>query len=178
MIIDEEKTRIETVLAAAREAMAAARTAPETRGIDNLIIKMVDGEDMEKVAVAMETAAAQRPEKRASFVRDAKNVRSSQGIILLGVANNPAGLDCGWCGFPDCSQKARNPGVYCVFNPMDLGIALGSTVALLAGKHIDNRLMYSIGFAALTLKLFPGNVRAAIGIPLAVAGKSPFYDRK
>ncbi len=178
MIIDEEKTRIETVLAAAREAMAAARTAPKTRGIDNLVIKMVDGEDMEKIALAMETAAAEKPEKRASFVRDAKNVRSSQGIVLIGVINNPAGLDCGWCGFSDCAKKAEHPGVYCVFNPMDLGIALGSTVALLAEKHIDNRLMYSIGFAALALKIFPEKVKAAIGIPLAVEGKSPFYDRK
>jgi uncharacterized ferredoxin-like protein len=38
--------------------------------------------------------------------------------------------------------------------------------------------MYSIGRAALDLKLFSDGVKQALGIPLSVTGKSPFFDRK
>lgn len=178
MITEEEDMRLDAVRAALLEAMSAARTAPKTRGIDNLIIKLVDGDDLERLAAVMEEAAAQKPEKRASFVRDARNVRASQAVVLVGAKNNPAGLDCGWCGFADCAQKAKMPGVYCVFNTIDLGIAVGSAAGLLAGKHIDNRVMYSIGFASLAMRLFPEDTKAALGIPLSVSGKSPYYDRK
>ena len=178
MIINEENSRHEMILAAAKEAMSAARTAPKTRGIDNLAIMTVEGEDIERVAAMMEAAAAQKPEKRATFVRDANNVRASQAIVLLGARQNPVGLDCGWCGFSSCAGKGGNSGAPCVFNVMDLGIALGSVAALLAGKHIDNRLMYSIGYAALALKLFSPEVTVALGIPLSISGKSPYYDRK
>ncbi len=179
MIIDEEDLRRESVLAAAKAALAAARTAPKTRGIDTLALKLVEGADIEKVAAGMEASAAEKPQKRASFVRDAKNVRASQAILLVGAKLQPAGLDCAWCGYEDCAAKAAgNPKAPCVFNVMDLGIALGSVGALLAGRHIDNRVMFSIGYAALALKLFPEQVTTAIGIPLGVSGKSPYYDRK
>ena len=178
MIINEENSRHEMILAAAKEAMSAARTAPKTRGIDNLIIKVVDGEDVERVAAMMEEVAARTPGKRPTFVRDAGNVRASQAIILIGAKQNPVGLDCTWCGFSSCERKGDNPKAQCVFNVMDLGIALGSVGALLADKHIDNRFMYSIGYAALDLKLFPPEVSVALGIPLSVSGKSPYYDRK
>ena len=39
-------------------------------------------------------------------------------------------------------------------------------------------MMYSIGKAALELKLFGDGVKQAIGIPLSAAGKNPFFDRK
>ena len=38
--------------------------------------------------------------------------------------------------------------------------------------------MYSIGRAALDLKIFGPDVHQALGIPLSVTGKSPFFDRK
>jgi uncharacterized ferredoxin-like protein len=37
--------------------------------------------------------------------------------------------------------------------------------------------MYSIGYAALELRLLGDDVRQAVGIPLPITGKSPFFDR-
>jgi uncharacterized ferredoxin-like protein len=38
--------------------------------------------------------------------------------------------------------------------------------------------MYSIGRACLDLGIFDKGVRQALGIPLSVTGKNPFFDRK
>jgi uncharacterized ferredoxin-like protein len=78
-------------------------------------------------------------------------------------------------GFENCAacQKA---GAACVFTAMDLGIALGSAVALAADNRVDNRLMFTIGQAAASLGLL-GEYKMLIGIPLSVQGKSVFYDR-
>jgi uncharacterized ferredoxin-like protein len=66
----------------------------------------------------------------------------------------------------------------CAYNPIDLGIAVGSAVATASDFHTDNRVMYSIGRACLDLKLFSQTVKQALGIPLSVTGKNPFFDRK
>ncbi|MEM2365908.1 MAG: ferredoxin domain-containing protein, partial [Nitrososphaerota archaeon] len=39
-----------------------------------------------------------------------------------------------------------------------------------------NRIMYTVGTAALKLGLIEGDV--ALGIPLSATGKSPYFDRK
>ncbi|MDR3210388.1 MAG: ferredoxin domain-containing protein, partial [Planctomycetota bacterium] len=61
---------------------------------------------------------------------------------------------------------------------IDLGIGTGSAVALAADRRVDNRVMFSAGQAGVNLKLFSPRVTAALGIPLSVSKKSPFYDRK
>ncbi|MGH7993136.1 MAG: DUF2148 domain-containing protein [Limisphaerales bacterium] len=38
--------------------------------------------------------------------------------------------------------------------------------------------MFSIGRACLDLGLFEPKVKQALGIPLSVTGKNPFFDRK
>jgi uncharacterized ferredoxin-like protein len=53
------------------------------------------------------------------------------------------------------------------------------SAAEVAGRfHIDNRIMYSIGRACLDLGIFGPKVKQALGIPLSVTGKNPFFDRK
>ena len=39
-------------------------------------------------------------------------------------------------------------------------------------------MMFSIGRTCLDLKLFAEGVKQAIGIPLSIIGKCPFFDRK
>ncbi len=65
----------------------------------------------------------------------------------------------------------------CSFSATDLGIAIGSAVALAADNRIDNRVMYSIGRSALRLKLFADNVKLCYGIPLSTGAKSNYFDR-
>jgi len=58
---------------------------------------------------------------------------------------------------------------------MDLGIALASAAKMAIELNIDNRMMYSIGVAAKAMNLLDSDV--IVGIPLAVMGKSPYFDR-
>jgi uncharacterized ferredoxin-like protein len=86
-------------------------------------------------------------------------------------------LDCGMCGAPTCEQaKARD--VNCIYPVADLGIALGSGVSMAAEQGLDNRIMYSIGLAALRTGVFgdPG-IRCALGVPFSVSSKNLFFDR-
>ena len=168
---------------------ASARTAPKARGVDSTASLVLVDEDLEKLALAMEQKGAGKPEYlSSSFKRDANNVRNSGCVLLLGVTGEPKKIeqpiDCGACGFASCEHlsKARKQvrmkdfvGPLCIFQAMDLGIALCSAVKLASEFGIDNRMMFTIGVAARSLDLLDSDV--IIGIPLSVTGKSPYFDR-
>jgi uncharacterized ferredoxin-like protein len=63
-------------------------------------------------------------------------------------------------------------------NSVDLGIAIGSAVSVAADHRVDNRVMYTVGKAAIDAKLLGPDVVIAFGIPLSVSSKNPFFDRK
>lgn len=155
---------------------AAARTSPKSRGIDNIEVFCIDdtsGKD-ELLAKMREIS---KKENKPSFDRDANSMASACQILAIGVRSNPAGLNCGFCGYPNCAELSKSKSA-CSFNIIDLGIAVSSAAAVAGQLHIDNRLMYSIGRASLDLKLFSASVTHALGIPLSVTGKNPFFDRK
>ena len=155
---------------------AAARTAPKTRGMDNIKVLAIDDEPTKQKLIAkMREIAGQ--ENRPSFVRDAGNIENSPAVLVIGVAANSAGLNCGFCGKPTCEALEEAGGI-CAFNSIDLGIAAASAAEIAGRLHLDNRVMYSIGRAGLDLKMFDDKVRQALGIPLSVTGKNPFFDRK
>jgi uncharacterized ferredoxin-like protein len=155
---------------------AAARTAPKTRGIDNIRTVTVDDEpNRQKIVAKMREIAAK--ENRPSLARDAGNIENSPALVVIGVESNAAGLNCGFCGKPTCEALEAAAGV-CAFNSIDLGIATASAAEVAGRFHIDNRMMYSIGRACLDLGMFGPKVKQALGIPLSVTGKNPFFDRK
>ncbi|MDP3730691.1 MAG: DUF2148 domain-containing protein [Candidatus Omnitrophota bacterium] len=154
----------------------AARTAPKTRGIDNIETIAID-DDTTKKKLCDKMREISKHEDRPGFERDAKCIEASQVIVVIGIKTNPAGLNCGFCGYPNCEEMTKHKGT-CAFNPIDLGIACGSAVGIANDFHADNRVMYSIGRACLDLKLFSQTVKQALGIPLSVTGKNPFFDRK
>jgi len=111
------------------------------------------------------------------FERDAGNLAQAAALVLIGTRKEPLGLPhCGYCGFADCAAMLAS-GATCAFNTGDLGIAVGSAVSRAADLRLDNRIMYSAGKAAVELGLLGEGVRIAYGIPLAVSGKNPFFDR-
>ncbi len=69
-------------------------------------------------------------------------------------------------------------GGRCAYISIDIGIALGSAISVAADRRIDNRVMFSIGRAAMELDFFEQEVCQAFGIPLSATGKSPYFDRK
>lgn len=155
---------------------AAARTAPKTRGIDNIRTAAIDDEPARHKLIEKMRALAST-ENKPSLARDAGNIENAPAILVIGVESNPAGLDCGYCGHPTCDDLEKSGGI-CAFNSMDLGIAAASAAEVAGRFHIDNRLMFSIGRACLDMGTFGPKVKQALGIPLSVTGKSPFFDRK
>lgn len=165
------------VLSVARQMCAAARTAPKACGIDHLSTCIVTDADKDKLADEMERIAEEM--KRPFFSRDAGNVRASQAVVLIGCIDGQRGLNesCALCKRKNCAENGQDNGV-CIFDPMDLGIALGSAVSIAADNRLDNRIMFTAGQAAIALKIFPEEVKTVMGIPLSATRKSPFFDRK
>ena len=174
------KTSLELEQAAIQQVAAlmaaAARTAPKTRGIDNIQTLAIDDEPMRRKLIARMHEIATN-EDRPGVARDAGNIESSPALVVIGVESNTAGLNCGYCGKPSCEALEEADGV-CAFNSLDLGIAVASAASVAGQFHVDNRVMFSIGRACLDLKLFGPKVKQALGIPLSVTGKNPFFDRK
>ncbi|MBN2407275.1 MAG: ferredoxin [Elusimicrobia bacterium] len=154
----------------------AAKTAPKTRGIDHLVIKIFEKVELEALASKMSEAGdtTSRPQ---TFKRDAENVRKAECVVVIGVKSAALGLDCGFCGADTCSQ-AGDKGITCAYNSGDLGIAAGSAVSVAADMRADNRIMYTVGYTVKKYGLLGDDIRMALGIPLSATGKNIFFDRK
>lgn len=179
----------EAVLTAGRLMMAAVTTSPKTRGVSTLSSVLIQGEEKDRLARAMEEQFSKKGGRLESFPRDAQNIRRSAAVLLIGVKGtlpkkpeNP--LNCGACGYPSCAQFIRAEkkrgedfaGPLCAFQVMDLGIALGAAAKMAAEFNIDNRIMYTAGAAAMTLGLLEADL--IVGMPLSISEKNIFFDRK
>jgi uncharacterized ferredoxin-like protein len=171
------------VLEAAKMMLVSARTAPKTGGVDDVLTCLVDGDELESVAKTMDDIGDER--RIDGFHRDAKNVRDSDAVVIIGVRGSKKyALDCGACGYSTCDEFERADriegldfiGPTCLFKALDLGIALGSAVKTAGVLNADNRIMYRIGAAAVRLRMLP-EATVIIGIPLSAKGKSIYYDR-
>ena len=184
-----EEIEREAVRMVATMMASSARTAPKGGGVDAIKTLIIDGSELELLANAMEDKAKERPPYLSSaFSRDAGNVRKSSCVLLIGVTGEPKKIkqpfDCGACGYGTCEKllHARKRqgndfvGPICMFQAIDLGIALGSAVKLASELNVDNRMMYTIGAAAKKLGLLDSD--AIIGIPLSVSSKNIYFDRK
>ena len=175
MIKTMNETKRDAILTVADLMAAAALTAPKGSGRDTVRTAIVTGEDKDKLRdkmIYMGEATGQ-----VLYTRDAGNVDESVAVVLIGCTGRYFGMDrCGMCGFDSC-RECRNAGARCVFTVSDLGIAVGSAVSVAADHRIDNRVMYSVGRAALKAGLMPDDTEICYGIPLSVNSKSIFFDR-
>jgi uncharacterized ferredoxin-like protein len=151
MIFNSKESEVEAVLNVAKLMIVAARTAPKAKGEDNIKAAIVIGDEMDELANTME---------KIGRVRDSKNVRQSSVVVLLGV-------DFG---------KPIDEWINFEAKLIDLGIALGSAVKVASELNVDNRIMYSIGRAAMKMGLMKAD--EVQGIPLSIKGKNIFFDRK
>lgn len=177
MFYTSEQAEQAAILSVAQEMCAAIRTAPKAKGTDCIKACIVTENEKEQLACVMEELS---DEYNAGFMlRDAGSVRASNAVVLAGFTNDCRGLNkiCGLCGFENCARCTESGGI-CIYGPLDLGIALGSAAALAASHGIDNRIMFSVGRAAIKLGYFGQECGCIMGIPLSVSGKSPFFDRK
>ena len=175
MIIREEIVRTDRLHDVALGMMAAARTAPKSKGVDVLQIAMFEGDDIRHLSKKMKELA--EPLQKMFFIRDAENILQAGAVILIGAKIKPAGLNCGYCGFATCASKGELSEVPCSFNSIDLGIAIGSAVSYAADSRVDSRVMYSIGEAVKSLGVMR-ECTQIIGIPISCTGNSPYFDRQ
>lgn len=174
-MIKEESLRLGTIEAVAGEMAVAARTAPKAKGIDLLEIMILTGDDILKLAEEMRKIGER--EKHQTFLRDSENIKKAAALILIGTRKKSIGLKyCSFCGWPNC-QESEKAGALCAYNTGDLGIAIGSAVSVAMDHRIDNRVMYSVGKAAIEGGFLGSEVVVAYGIPLSVSAKNPFFDR-
>jgi len=183
-IIESKDCEEEALLEAAKYMAVSARTAPKTAGVDDILTLIVYGKEKNIIAEKMEEIARER--KIEGFNRDARNVRDSVAVILIGVRGERSiGLNCGACGYKNCSEFGESGkkfgedfvGPTCMFKALDLGIALGSAVKTASILNVDNRIMYRVGTAAMKLKLLP-KATIIMGIPISAKGKNIYFDRK
>jgi uncharacterized ferredoxin-like protein len=175
MIINNIEAEKNAALTVAELMLAAARTAPKACGIDNVEAIIIDGAEKDKLAEQMRKYAKETGKD--FHERDSKNVDASHAVVVIGVRKAATGLDfCSLCGFENCAATAK-AGANCALNVTDLGIAIGSAVSVAANHRFDNRVMFSVGKAAMALKYLPESVKVAFGIPLSASGKSVFFDR-
>jgi uncharacterized ferredoxin-like protein len=183
-IIESKNGERDAILEAAKLMLIATRTAPKSGGVDDVLTIIVYGKEKNAIAKKMEEIAEER--KIEGFKRDAKNVRDSEAVILIGVRGDKSfGLNCGACGYKSCKEfeEAEKKfgqdffGSTCIFKALDLGIALGSAAKTASILNVDNRIMYRVGAAALKLKLMP-EATVIMGIPMSAKGKSIYFDRK
>jgi len=182
-LVDGRVLENQGVLEVAKMMLVSARTAPKTGGVDDIVTGFVNGEELDRIAKAMDNIGEERGID--GFHRDANNVRDSDAVVLIGVRGNKKyALNCGACGFGTCDEFTHADeaggmdftGPTCVFKALDLGIALGSAVKTAGILNVDNRIMYRIGAAAMKLKILP-EATVVMGIPLSAKGKSIYYDR-
>lgn len=164
------------------ELMAvSARTAPKSAGKDFVEIKILQGDDVQRLAEGMVKFGQEKG--KPNFDRDGENVRNSPVVLLVGIKEaKPLGLNCGGCGFSSCEEilKARPAegefkGFQCAFRVLDLGIALGSAVKMASLLNADNRIMYRIGAVARSTGFCDWDL--VVGVPLSATGKNIYFDR-
>ena len=153
----------------------AAITAPKAKGINNIVAKKIDDSEKTQIIERMKKIAAEKGHK--GFLRDVKGIEKSDAVILIGTKFGRMGLlVCGLCGAKDC-KEAELKQTICVYNPADLGIAIGALVSKAADFRLDNRIMHSAGYAAKELEMLGKGVEIIFAVPLSVTGKNIFFDR-
>jgi uncharacterized ferredoxin-like protein len=183
-IFESEECEREGLIQVSKLMLVSARTAPKSGGVDDILTLVASGLEKESLASEMIKIAEER--EIDGFRRDAKNVKDSEIVVLIGARGTKKfGLNCGACGYKDCAEfeKAEKKegrdfiGPTCIYKALDLGIALGSAVKTASNLNIDNRIMYRIGVAAKRLKLLP-EASIIMGIPLSAKGKNIYFDRR
>ena len=170
-----------SIMQTAAELMAiSARTAPKAKGQDYLDLKVVSDQEVLQ-SIAAEMIRYSEETGRKGLSRDGNNLLKSEALLLLSLKEpQHAGLNCGACGFANCSMLEKTldfefAGPVCAWRLIDFGIALGSAAKTASILNIDNRIMYTIGIAARKLGIIEGDMVA--GIPISAQGKNIYFDR-
>jgi len=179
--VGKEGVLMEGLKVVAQLMAVSARTAPKSAGKDFVEIRILEGDDVQRLAEGMLRFGEEKGKK--NFDRDGRNVGESEVVVLIGLKDDRAlGLNCGGCGYSTCKEleEAKKSdgefrGPHCAYRLLDMGIALGSAVKTAGLLNADNRIMHRIGAVARSMGLCDWDY--VMGIPLSATGKSIYFDR-
>lgn len=175
-MIRQEEISEEYIFSTTKAMATAARTAPKARGKDTFSIAICDKKDI--ILLSSQLEKDYKEFNQEFLLRDSKNILEASYVLLIGTRIEVLGLNCGYCGFATCEKKIKaGKEIPCFFNAEDLGLAIGSAVSVAMERRVDNRVMFSVGRAALRAGLMEGN-NQCIAIVLSTTSKNPFFDRK
>ncbi|MCC6016188.1 MAG: DUF2148 domain-containing protein [Desulfurococcaceae archaeon] len=165
MVVEGSQAIKDGVMLTAKLMVVAAKTAPKAKGVDNIVIKILDSkEELEVLAKKMEELAQVYGEDR--WRRDADNVRRSDVVVLIGCKVIDIGVET-----PRIWRLDANT----VLSIVNLGIAIGSAVKTASILNVDNRIMFTVGVAAQELGIIDADY--VLGIPLSATSKNIYFDR-
>lgn len=175
-MIKQEEISEEYIFSTAKAMATAARTAPKARGKDTFSIVICDKKDI--TLLSSQLKKDYKDFNQDFLLRDSQNILDASYVLLIGTRVEVLGLNCGYCGFATCEEKIKaGKEIPCFFNAEDLGLAIGSAVSVAMERRIDNRVMFSVGRAALRAGLMENNTQC-LAIVLSATNKNPFFDRK
>lgn len=176
-MLNREQAVERAILRCAEDMCAAAQSAPKACGLDSIVTGVLTGDDVAALAAEMERIESDVPNCRPIFCRDARLVAPCPAVVLIGTLRHLRRLvPCGLCGFENCAAAVAAGG-HCCFDDVDLGIAIGSAAAVAADRRIDNRVLYTAGYAAMRLGLLGKDTATVVAIPLNVQPRNPFFVR-
>ena len=153
------------ILEVARIMAISAKTAPKAKGVDNVEVKIIhDRRELELLASKMEELSKTYGDFMA---RDAKNVRDSDVVVLIGAKVVKYEIP---------TPPSYKVDISTYLSIINLGIAVGSAVKIASMMNVDNRIMLSIGIAAQELKMLDADF--ILGVPLSARAKNIYFDRK
>jgi uncharacterized ferredoxin-like protein len=165
MVVEGSQAIKDSVMLTAKLMVVAAKTAPKAKGVDNIVIKILDSkEELEVLSKKMEELAQVYGEDR--WRRDADNVRRSDVVVLIGCKVVDIGVET-----PRIWRLDANT----VLSIVNLGIAIGSAVKTASILNVDNRIMFTVGVAAQELGIIDADY--VLGIPLSATSKNIYFDR-
>ena len=175
-MLDAKKACENAILNGAQEMCLAAITAPKACGKDSVTCGVATGEEIAALVKEMKRIEDETENCRPIFYRDAAQLEQCEAVVLIGSKNQARGVHpCGFCGNGSCAGMAKTPGQHCAFDDIDLGIAVGSAAAAAADLRIDNRVMYTVGLAAMNLKMLGEKVGTIIAIPVTASNRNIFF---
>ncbi len=162
---------------------ASAKTAPKSKGKDDLEIIYLDGVDLKKAInyMSSDKFIKETTKKKEYFIdSDIETLKKALGVFAIGIkTKSPLMMNCGKCGCKDCSeftQMLKNgKDVNCIFKILDLGFAVSSACKTASDLNIDNRVMYDIGEAIR--KTYMKKCDIVLGISISIKGNNIFFDR-
>lgn len=176
MLVEAKELERNSLYQVAQLMCLAARTAPKGGGVDNIVTAVICKDTKDRLADEMRKIGEEN--KMKAYFINSEEVEESEFVVLIGTRLKRYMIKtCNFCGFEECKENKKANGI-CAVAVGDLGIAIGSAASVAGRHHADNRIMFTVGKAALNLKLLGDEVKIAYGIPLSTEGKNIYFDKE